>query len=72
MVQEQEGHLSYNIEEVFGSFTFDLHWREVSQKKFRKVKEDDGTMRYINEHEFIFERNDEDLMMVSTTLVALN
>ena len=56
VIQEQEGPSSYNIEEVFGSFTFDLHQREVSRKNFREVKEDDGTMRYINEHEFIFER----------------
>ena len=30
VVPEPEGHSSYNIEEVFGSFTFDLHWRDVS------------------------------------------
>ena len=29
-----EGPSSYNIEEMFGSFTFDLHQKEVRKKKF--------------------------------------
>ena len=37
-----------------------------------KVKEDDGTMRDINEDEVLFERTDEDLMLLATSLVALN
>ena len=38
VILEEEHPSSYNIEEIFGSFIFDLHKREVSQKKFRKVK----------------------------------
>ena len=72
VVPKQEGPSSYNIEEVFGSFTFDIHQRELSRKKFKKVKEDDGTMREINEDEFISKRSDEDPMLVATTLVALS
>ena len=72
MVLEQEDPLRYNIEEVFGSFTYDVLQREVSWKKFGKVKEDDGTARDINEDEVLFERTDEDLMLLATSLVALN
>ena len=53
MVQEQEGPSSYNIEKVFGSFIFDLHWKEVSGKKLSKVKENDGTVRDINKDEVL-------------------
>ena len=35
---------SYNIDEIFGSFTFNIHIREVSWKRVRKVKKDDGTL----------------------------
>ena len=38
-----DGLSSYNIEEIFGSFTFDLHRKEVSIKKFCKFKEIDGS-----------------------------
>ena len=36
---------SYNIEEIFGSFTFNLHRIEVSRKWVRKVKQADGNWR---------------------------
>ena len=62
----------YNIEEVYDSFTFDLHMREVSRKKFRKFKEDDGTVKNIIEDEVLFKRTNEDLMLIATTSVALN
>ena len=32
MILEEEHPSSYNIEEIFGSFTFELHKREVIQK----------------------------------------
>lgn len=67
MVPKQEDLSSYNIEEVFGYFTFDLDQREFNQKKFGKVKEDDGTMRDINEDEVLFERINEDMMLLATT-----
>ena len=72
VVPKQEGPSRYNIEEVFCSFTFDLHWREVIRRKFRKVKEDDGIMWHINEDEVLFERIDEYPMLVAIALVALS
>ena len=72
MVPEREGPPSYNIEEIFGSFKLDLHRREVSRKKFNKVKEDDGTVKDIIEDEVLFERNSKNMMIVATTLTTLN
>ena len=66
-----EGTSSYNIEEIFGSFTFDLHWKEVRRLKFQKVKERDGQVRERNEDEVLFKKNDEDLMLIATTYAAL-
>jgi hypothetical protein len=72
VVPEQESPLGYNIEDIFDSFTFYLHQREVSRKKFKKVKENDGTLRDIIDDEVLFERTDEDLMMVAEASIALN
>ena len=36
--QEEEDPLSYNIDEIFEAFTFNLHKREVSQKRIRNEK----------------------------------
>ena len=66
-----EGPSSYNIKEFFGSFTFDLHWKEVSGKKFQKVKERDGQLREINEDEVLFEKANEDPMLIATSSTAL-
>ena len=41
---EENNPLSYNIEEIFGSFIFNPHRREVSWKRVRKVKQGDGTL----------------------------
>jgi hypothetical protein len=49
-----------------------MNWRKVSQNKFTKVKEDDGTVRDINEDEVLFERTNEYLMLIAMTLVALS
>lgn len=48
MILEPQVPSSYNIEEIFGSFTFDLHRKEVNKIKFWKVNETDGTLREIN------------------------
>ena len=40
-----EGPSSYNMKEIFGSFTFDLHRKELSRKEFQKVKGRDGQVR---------------------------
>jgi hypothetical protein len=44
---EEEYPSSYNIGEIFGSFTFDLHRREANRKKFRMIKHIDATTREI-------------------------
>ena len=38
MIQEEEHPYSYNIEEIFESFTFNLYKKEVSQKRIQSVK----------------------------------
>ena len=44
VVPEEEHPSSYNIEEIFGSFTLNLHRREVSYKRVRKVNQEDGNL----------------------------
>ena len=44
MVREEDHPSSYNIEEISGAFTFNLHRREVSKKRVRKVKQVDGNL----------------------------
>ena len=71
-VNQVEDHASsYNIEEIFGSFTFNLHRKEVNRKRVRKVKQSDGTLEDMQEDEVLFEKTDEDPVTVaiaSTTL----
>jgi hypothetical protein len=44
----KEAHTSsYNIEEIFGAFTFNLCRKEVSRKRVRSLKHNDGTMKEI-------------------------
>ena len=38
MIQEEDHSSSYNIEQIFGAFTFNLCKREVSRKRVQKVK----------------------------------
>ena len=44
VIQEEDHPSSYNIEKIFGDFTFNLCRNEVSQKRVRKVKQSDGTL----------------------------
>ena len=67
----EEGPSSYNIEEIFSSFTFDLHRKEVSRNFFQKVKEIDGQVREITEDELLFKKTNEDLMLISTTFFTM-
>ena len=67
MVPKEEHPSSYNIEEIFGSFTFNLHSREVSEKRVRKMKQSDGTLEDMQEDEVLFEITYEDPIMVATT-----
>ena len=45
---------SYNIKDIFGAFTFNLHRKEVSRKRVRKVKQNDGTLEEMKEDEVLF------------------
>ena len=44
MIQDEDHHSSYNIEEIFGSFTFNLCRKEFRQKRIRKVKKNHVTV----------------------------
>ena len=58
MVQEEDHSSSYNIEEIFGSFTFNLQRKEVNLKRVREVKKSDGTFEEMQEDEVLFEKID--------------
>ena len=45
VIQEDDHPSSFNIEEICGAFTFNLCRKEVSQKRVRNVKQNDGTMK---------------------------
>jgi hypothetical protein len=44
VIQEEDHPSSYNIEEIFGTFTFNLHRKEFNRKRVRKVKKSDVTL----------------------------
>ena len=71
VVQEEDHPSNNNIKEIFGSFTFNLHRKEVSRKRVRKVKQNDGTLEEIQEDEVLFEKIDEAPMTVATTSTTL-
>ena len=71
MVPEKDHPSSYNIEETFGVFTFNLHRKEASWKRVRKVKQVDGTLEEMQEDEVLFEKTDEDHVIVATTSTGL-
>ena len=70
-VPKEDHPSSYNFEEAFGVFTFNLHRMKVSRKRVRKVNQDDGTLEEMQEDEVLFEKTDEDPMTVSIALVSL-
>jgi len=71
VIHEEVHPSSYNIEEIFGAFTFNHSRKEGSHKRVRKVNQNDGTMEEIKEDEIQFEKPDEDPVIVATTSVAL-
>ena len=72
VIQEEENISSYNIKEIFESFTFNLYKKEVSGKKVCNEKHNDGTLKEIQKDEFLFEKTDEDLITIATTLATLS
>jgi len=45
--QEEEDSLSYNIDEIFEAFTFNFCRKEVSRKRIRNEKQNDGTFKEV-------------------------
>ena len=70
--EEEEDPSSYNIEEIFEVFTFNLFKKEVSRKRVCNEKQNDGTLKEIQEDEVLFEKTNEDLVTVATALAALS
>ena len=71
MDQEEYHPSSYNIEEIFGAFTFNLRRKEFSWKRVQNVKQKDWTMKEMQEDEVLFEKIDEDPVTVATTSTTL-
>ena len=69
--QIEEDQLNYDIDEVFEAFTFNLSKNEVSWKRIRNDRQDDGTYKEVQEDEILFERTEEDPVTVATASVAL-
>ena len=53
-------------------FTFNLCKNEVSQKRIRNEKHNDGTFKEVQEDKVLFKRIDEDPVMVATASAALS
>ena len=71
VIPKEDHPSSYNIEEIFGAFTLNFHQNEVSWKRVRKVKQDDGNLEEMREDEVLFKRIDEDHVTVATTSTTL-
>ena len=52
--EEEEDPSGYNIDEIFEAFTFNLSKKEVSRKRIRNEKQNDGTLKEIQEDEVLF------------------
>ena len=72
IIQEEEDPLSYNIEKRFEAFTFSLYKKEVSRKRVHNEKQNNGTLKEIQEDEVLFERTDEYSIIVATTSATLS
>ena len=71
VIQEEDHLSSYNFEEIFGSFTFNLHMKEVSWERVRKVKQSDGTLEEMQEDEVLFKKTNDDYLTVATSSTTL-
>ena len=64
--------MSYKIDEVFEAFTFNLYKKEVSRKRVRSKKQNDGIVKEVQEDEVLFEKTDEDPITVAIASTALS
>ena len=60
VIHEEENPSNFYIEEIFDSFTFNLYKKEVSHKRTQNEKQNDGTMKEIQEDEVLSHKIDED------------
>ena len=67
VIQEEDHPSSFNIEEIYDAFTFNLWRKEVNQKSVQTMKQNDGTMKEVQEDEVIFEKIDEDPVTIATS-----
>jgi uncharacterized membrane protein YdfJ with MMPL/SSD domain len=49
-----------------------LYKKEVSRKRVRSEKQNDGTIKEVQEDEVLFEKTDKDLIIVTTTSTTLS
>ena len=71
MIQEEDHPSIYNIEEISDVFPFNLCNKEVSRKKVQSVKQNDETVKEVQEDEIRFEKIDEDLVTVTIASTSL-
>ena len=72
IIQEEEDPSSYNIEKIIEDFTFNLFKKEVSQKRVCNEKKNHGTLKEIQEDDFLFEKIDEYPIIVETASTTLS
>ena len=70
--KEEEDPSSYNIDEIFEAFTFNLYKKDVSQKRVISEKQNDGIIKEVQEDEVLFEKTDEDPITVATASATLS
>ena len=70
--QQEEDPSSYNIDEIFEVFTFNLYKNEVSRKRIRIETQNDGTLKEVQEDEILFEKTNEDPITVTATSTTLS
>ena len=70
--QEEEDPSSYNIDEILEAFTFNLYKKEVSRKRIRNERQNDGTLKEVQDDKILFEKTDEDPITVATASTTLS
>ena len=70
--QIEEDPSSYNIDEIFEAFTFNLYKKEISRKRIWNEKQNDGTLKEVQEDEILFERINDDPITVPTMSTTLS
>ena len=69
---KEENPLSYNIEEIFEAFSFNLYKKEFNRKRVLNEIHNDGSMKEIQEEEVLFKNTNEYLVIVATTSTTLS